>query len=1361
MSDVSAVEAVLFAALEKPTSAERNAYLDSACAGNAELRRQVERLLKAHANAGDFLRKPAVEQLAAPPEQPDESNVTTDHGRGADSSDGSHPAGDAAGAGLPAVPGYRVLREIARGGMGRVLAAHDLDLDRDVALKILLPAANAERFVRESKITARLPHPGIPPVHALGTLPDGAPFLAMKLVAGQTLAEQMKTADRPRLLQAFVQVCQAVGFAHSKGIIHRDLKPANVMVGAFGEVQVMDWGLAKDLAAHDVAVAPGSPREWTMPGGGADANQTTDHQWPGESTDDRTQAGQVMGTPAYMAPEQARGEPADARADVFALGGILCAILTGQPPFTGKSTLEVIRRARAADLGEAHARLDGCGADAELVALCRACLSANAADRPADGRAVADALTAYLNGVQERLQTAQRERAVALAREAEQRKRRKVYLALAATVLVAVLGGTAGAGIYLMQAQQVAKDKEVAAATEQGRLGRNGDEVRRLLGETAKALEAGHAAKAEQLLAAAGERMNEGGADESSPQFEQLQKDLAVLIDLDRFDVFRWTPVDNKAHEMPAEASWFRAALSRIGLTPESVPAAAAARVSGSPLRDRLVTALDRWLRAEPPSGPGRKWLRAVLRAVDPDPYRDAVRDAVLRADGKTMAKLASRKEAADQPPGFLLFLGEEFVLPAERRRELLKVAVRNRPSELGPLMVLGLINTIEMKVVPGTPDERLRWFQAAVGVAPENSAAWVNLGSVLHEKGQPEEAIACCRRALAIDPKLAVAHYNLGNMLEKEGQPDKAIDCWRKAIKYDPTLVNAKNNLGLVLSRVGRVSEAIACLREVIKLEPKFANAHYNLGVILGSHKRDYDGAIGCFRQVLELDPKFAAAHEGQGAALRAKGQMDAAIAEYRQAIKLAPKLATTHYNLGTIYCDHKHDYDAAIACFREAIKLEPKFAIAHFTLGIAQYARGQLDEAIASCRQAVALDPKLADGHALLGEVLLERGRYAEAGEATARALKLFSNRSPHHARLSQQLQTCERLVKIEGRFPRLLKGEEKAASAQESLDVAQMCYHKRMYAAVARFFADAAAASPRLGNDLQGGHRYRAACAAAQAAAGKGEGAGKLDDKERARLRKQALGWLRADLALWDKQIRSWWPGGAAQARAALAHWQKDPDLAGIRDGDALAKLPAEERTACTQLWADVAALLKKAQAPAPKDTSPDRRAAEYVLSIGGTVVVNEQRLAIKAADLPSKSFRLTGVVLSANKQVTVAGLAVFKDYKSLTTLDVNATQVSDAGLAHLEGCKNLTTLSLDNTPVSDTGLARLKDFKNLKVLDLYGCKKVSDAGLSHLQDCKNLKVLWLKATNVTAAGIDALKKALPKCKIEWNGGVITPR
>jgi serine/threonine protein kinase len=140
------------------------------------------------------------------------ADLTTDvQIRDSGSTIGSDAGADSPARDLPEVPGYRVLREIARGGMGRVLGAFDLGLERDVALKVLLPGATVDRFVRESKITAHLPHPGIPPVHALGTLADGSPFLAMKLIAGHTLAVELEIADRPRLLQAFLQVCQALG----------------------------------------------------------------------------------------------------------------------------------------------------------------------------------------------------------------------------------------------------------------------------------------------------------------------------------------------------------------------------------------------------------------------------------------------------------------------------------------------------------------------------------------------------------------------------------------------------------------------------------------------------------------------------------------------------------------------------------------------------------------------------------------------------------------------------------------------------------------------------------------------------------------------------------------------------------------------------------------------------------------------------------------------------------------------------------------------------------------------------------------------------------------------------------------------
>jgi serine/threonine protein kinase len=356
---------------------------------------------------------------------PPEAASTVDISAADKSADSTVPHVDTAPADAPSIREYRITAEIARGGMGRVYAGHDLTLDREVAIKTLLPGSDAERFVTEAKITARLPHPGIPPVHALGTLADGAPYLAMKFIRGCTLAELLAKrrsplVELPRFVQIFEQVAQAVGFAHAHDVIHRDLKPANVMVGELGEVQVMDWGLAKDLFCGRQERAEKRPD-------GEDATQTA--------------AGAVLGTPAYMAPEQARGEVVDARADVFALGATLAAILTGQPAFVGPSTRAVIDAAARADLCDVRQRLTTSGADRELIALALACLSADVAGRPVDGRAVVAEVAAYRSGVEARLRRAETERAEALVREAEQRKQRRTIQAAGGIVAVVLLAG--------------------------------------------------------------------------------------------------------------------------------------------------------------------------------------------------------------------------------------------------------------------------------------------------------------------------------------------------------------------------------------------------------------------------------------------------------------------------------------------------------------------------------------------------------------------------------------------------------------------------------------------------------------------------------------------------------------------------------------------------------------------------------------------------------------------------------------------------------------------------------------------------------------------------------------------------------
>ncbi|HEY2635779.1 MAG TPA: serine/threonine-protein kinase, partial [Solirubrobacteraceae bacterium] len=353
-----------------------------------------------------------------------------------------------------------LLGEIARGGMGAVLRGRDADLGRDVAVKLLLERHEGSpelvrRFVEEAQIAGQLQHPGIVPVYELGALADRRPYFAMKLVKGRTLAtllaeRESPADDRPRFLAVFEQVCQTVGYAHSRGVIHRDLKPSNIMVGAFGEVQVMDWGLAKVLregGASDDATA------------GRIVEETMIQTSRSEADGDYSQAGSVLGTPSYMAPEQAVGDVGvvDRRADVFGLGSILCEILTGEPAFAGRSSVEILQRARRGDTADALARLDACGADPQMIDLVRDCLAAVPEDRPRDAGVIAARLNGYLAGVQERLHAARVAGAEERARAESERAKRRLAVALACSLVTTVLlvgGGWAWASSR--RAEQVA-----------------------------------------------------------------------------------------------------------------------------------------------------------------------------------------------------------------------------------------------------------------------------------------------------------------------------------------------------------------------------------------------------------------------------------------------------------------------------------------------------------------------------------------------------------------------------------------------------------------------------------------------------------------------------------------------------------------------------------------------------------------------------------------------------------------------------------------------------------------------------------------------------------------------------------------
>ncbi len=551
------------------------------------------------------------------------------------------------GEGMPAAADrggpLQLLGEIARGGIGAILKGRDVELGRDLAVKVLLERHRdrpemLRRFVEEAQIGGQLQHPGIVPIYQLGTFADRRPFFTMKLVKGRTLAEILKdrpepSSDRPRLLSIFEAVCQTVAYAHARGVIHRDLKPSNVMVGSFGEVQVMDWGLAKILprgGAFDDEVTPTPEPEGEM-GPLRTARSGSEA--------DASQAGSVLGTPGYMAPEQARGEleRVDERADVFGLGSILCELLTGGPAFAKRSSSEALRVAGSGDLSGAFARLEGCGADGELIALAKECLAADREGRPRRADAVAARVTAYLAGVQERLRRAELERVQPDARALEERKRRRLAVALAAAV--AALAGVVGGGYAWLERQHATRNLAAAqgvnealvraAAAESRAIGPPGDvsawgealvQVERAE-DLIRRDDPGPGLRERVRMARAGLERDRDAAREKA---ERLARDRALL---DRLEAIRGDlaeHLDPKRSDREYAAAFRDAGLDLDSIEPERAGAWIAAR--SEPLE--LASFLDDWAHVRRKAGADKRAASrpvAAARAADKDRWRDAL----------------------------------------------------------------------------------------------------------------------------------------------------------------------------------------------------------------------------------------------------------------------------------------------------------------------------------------------------------------------------------------------------------------------------------------------------------------------------------------------------------------------------------------------------------------------------------------------------------------------------------------------------------------------------------------------------------------------------------------------------------------
>ena len=940
------------------------------------------------------------------------------------------PAAGAAPAGLPCVPGYEVLRELGRGGMGVVYLARHVALNRLVTLKMLRGGAHADaeeltRFRTEAEAQARLQHANIVQIHEVGEA-HGEPYVALEYVEGGSLTQALGGTPRPprEAAQLAEVLARAVHYAHQRGVLHRDLKPANV------------------LLASPAAPAAGAPPS----GAGAAAlaartPKVTDfglaRRLEGEAG--QTESRAVLGTPSYMPPEQAAGKrdlgPA---ADIYALGAILYECLTGRPPFVGASALDTLLQVKTQEPVPVRRLQPRVPRDLETI--CHKCLQKEPGRRYRTADALAEDLRRFQAGEPIQARPVGRAERLALwCRRNPARAALSVGLLMAVAALVLVGGGS----WWWLE-----RKKSEAVRGVEGAL----QEARRLQAEEKWPEALAVARQAEGLL-------TDGVPADLQRRVRDLRADLEVVAELEESHLLGFD--DEEAADRAFAAAFRKYGIDVLALEPGE----AAERIGQRNLRAQLTAALARWAflpngrlprtdsghRPAPapddgvPLSAGRDYwkmdpqvrerLLAVIEQVEGAGWLLQLRAAQAKG-GPALRGLADSMEVGSHPPMTLAILGIVIHRWGETAGaiDLLQRAQRQYSSDF---LVNHALAIAYVESDPPQSEEAIRFFTATVALRPCSPIARTNLGVALAQKGRLDEAIAAHTDALRLCPDFALAYNNLGVALVRKGRCDEAVAAYRAAIRLRPDDAKAHTNLGNALAKQGLLDEAIAAHRAALRFQPDYAMAYSNLGVALGRKGR-MDEAVAAFQKALRLRPDFALARGNLGNALAKQGHWDDAIAVLKEALHLQPELAVLHYNLG-VALEGKGNLDGALAAYREAIRLQPDYVDAHNNLGVALNRKGRPDEAGAAFREAIRLQPTCASAHNNLGIVLDWKGKLDEAIAAFREAIRLQPDYAAAHYNYGLALARKGKLDEAIAAFREAIRLQPDYIKAYNSLGIA----------------------------------------------------------------------------------------------------------------------------------------------------------------------------------------------------------------------------------------------------------------------------------------------------------------------------------
>jgi tetratricopeptide (TPR) repeat protein len=1047
---------------------------------------------------------------------------------------------------------FRLVREVGRGGMGIVYEAMQISLGRRVAVKVLPFAAalddrQLQRFKNEALAAAHLQHPSIVPVFYVGC-ERGVHFYAMQFIHGRTLAaviDQLRAGlEEPGSIldpgSSFfrtaahlgLQAALALEYAHQEGIIHRDIKPANLLVDPKGHLWITDFGLAR--------------------------LQNETHL---------TVSGDLLGTLRYMSPEQASGHPSAVgpRTDVYSLGASLYELLSLRPLFDGRDRQELLRQIAFEE--PRPLRRVNSAVPAELEVIVRKALEKEPRARYATAGELADDLQRVLEDKPIR---ARRPSWAEQARKWARRHRPVVWSAAAALlVTLAALAGSVGWVVRDQGARQARTASELQATVEQAQQ----------FQREAKLPEALTAARHAEVLLA-----NDGGSRELRQSVRELLADLGMVTKLEEIRMLQNSLSDANFDDEAADRA-YEESFRDYGIDVENMDfSEAIVRVKERAIRVELGVALGGWARAReglPPKGLKKPSdLHNLAAAVHSDPWAPELRDMFNEHNRQRLAGWGDSDKVRAMPPVILVRIAEQIKGMGGHQEAIvfLRQAQARHPGDFWINHQLGYyLSTL------ANPrwDEAVRFYTAAVALRPDNVRARLNLGKALAGNGRLDEATTVFQKVIDLKPELAEAHSNLGKTLWDLGRQDEAVAALRHAIELKHDLAQAHRNLGVVFWKQGRLDEAVGAFNKAIELKPEAADlalAHFNLGQVLADQGR-FSEAATAFEKSVRVKCDSPEVNYEWGKALEKAGYLRAAQSVYQRAFELKPDFVEARCSHGRVLF-FLGLFDEAFRAFRKTIELHPDNPTAHQSLGKALWWKGRLDEAVVALGQAIALKPDDAEAHCNLGLVLRQQGKFGPALAALRQGHELGSRRRDWFHPSALWVHECERLVELDGMDQVIVQGKARPANAVEGNEYAQLCYWKGHYVAAARLWADSFNEDAKRAEDPRWGNRYRAAYAAALAAAGQGEDAGPLDDEDRARWRRQALDWLRADLKVLGKLQASPRAEDRLLARERVHDFKFHRAVESLRPRGDIGRLPAEEQKDHNGVWYVIEYLFERA-------------------------------------------------------------------------------------------------------------------------------------------------------------------------------------